>query len=98
MDQERRSAHRDRSRSSQKVIMADLSKVLLDIAKSIVDEPDKVTVEIDDDGENVNLTLNVAPDDMGKVIGRHGRIARAIRMVVKAAANKSGKKATVEIR
>ncbi|MBR6725897.1 MAG: KH domain-containing protein [Clostridia bacterium] len=78
--------------------MADLSKVLLDIAKSIVDEPDKVTVEIDDDGENVNLTLNVAPDDMGKVIGRHGRIARAIRMVVKAAANKSGKKATVEIR
>jgi len=78
--------------------MTDLSKVLLDIAKSIVDEPDKVTVEIDDDGENVNLTLNVAPDDMGKVIGRHGRIARAIRMVVKAAANKSGKKATVEIR
>ncbi len=78
--------------------MADLSKVLLDIAKSIVDEPDKVAVEIDDDGENVNLTLNVAPDDMGKVIGRHGRIARAIRMVVKAAANRSGKKATVEIR
>ena len=78
--------------------MADLSKVLLDIAKSIVDEPDKVVVEIDDDGENVNLTLNVAPDDMGKVIGRHGRIARAIRMVVKAAANRSGKKATVEIR
>ena len=70
--------------------MADLSKVLLDIAKSIVDEPDKVVVEIDDDGENVNLTLNVAPDDMGKVIGRHGRIARAIRMVVKAAANRSG--------
>ena len=78
--------------------MTDLSKVLLDIAKSIVDEPDKVIVEIDDDGENVNLTLNVAPDDMGKVIGRHGRIARAIRMVVKAAANRSGKKATVEIR
>jgi predicted RNA-binding protein YlqC (UPF0109 family) len=78
--------------------MTDLSKVLLDIAKSIVDEPDKVAVEIDDDGENVNLTLNVAPDDMGKVIGRHGRIARAIRMVVKAAANRSGKKATVEIR
>ena len=98
MDQERRSAHRDRSRSSQEIIMTDLSKVLLDIAKSIVDEPDKVVVEIDDDGENVNLTLNVAPDDMGKVIGRHGRIARAIRMVVKAAANRSGKKATVEIR
>ncbi|MBR4293151.1 MAG: KH domain-containing protein [Clostridia bacterium] len=78
--------------------MADLSKVLLDIAKSIVDEPDKVAVEMDDDGENVNLTLNVAPDDMGMVIGRHGRIARAIRMVVKAAANRSGKKATVEIR
>jgi predicted RNA-binding protein YlqC (UPF0109 family) len=78
--------------------MTDLSKVLLDIAKSIVDEPDKVAVEMDDDGENVNLTLNVAPDDMGKVIGRHGRIARAIRMVVKAAANRSGKKATVEIR
>jgi len=40
----------------------------------------------------------VDSDDMGKVIGRHGRIARAIRMVIKAAANKAGKKATVEIR
>lgn len=78
--------------------MADLKQVLLDIARSIVDKPDEVSVEQTEDGEYVTLTLSVNSDDMGKVIGRHGRIARAIRMVVKAAANKSGRKATVEIK
>lgn len=78
--------------------MADLSKILTDIARAIVDEPDKVAVEAVENGDDVILTLNVAPDDMGKVIGRHGRIAKAIRAVVKSAANKAGKRATVEIR
>lgn len=78
--------------------MADLKKVLSDIAKAIVDKKDAVSIIQIDDGDNVTLELSVAPNDMGKVIGRHGRIAKAIRMVVKAAANKSGKKVTVEIK
>ncbi|MFA6949011.1 MAG: KH domain-containing protein [Eubacteriales bacterium] len=67
------------------------------MARSIVDKPDVVNVTEDADGENVTLTLIVDPDDMGKVIGRHGRIARAIRLVMKAAANTADKKVTVEI-
>ncbi|NLK40211.1 MAG: KH domain-containing protein [Clostridiales bacterium] len=76
-----------------------LSQVLTDIARAIVDNPDsvKVTESTDSDG-NVLLVLNVAPEDVGMVIGRRGKIARAIRTVVKAAANSAGKKATVEIR
>jgi len=78
--------------------MLDLKQILTDIAKSIVDEPDEVTVLVNENGNNVVLTLSVAPNDMGKVIGRNGRIAKAIRTVMKAAANSIGKKVTVEIR
>ena len=78
--------------------MADLKKILTDIASAIVDEPSEVSVTETDDGENVTLILTVAPDDMGKVIGRHGRIAKAIRLVMKAAANTVDKKVTVEIK
>ena len=75
-----------------------LKQVLVDIAKSIVDSPDDVTVIEEQDGDDVTLILSVAPDDMGKVIGKHGKIAKAIRLVMKAAANTTGKKVTVEIR
>ena len=78
--------------------MLDLKQILTDIAKSIVDEPDEVTVLVNENGNSVVLTLSVAPNDMGKVIGRNGRIAKAIRTVMKAAANSMGKKVTVEIR
>ena len=78
--------------------MLDLKQILTDIAKAIVDEPDEVTVIQDENGNSVVLTLSVAPKDMGKVIGRNGRIAKAIRTVMKAAANADGKKVTVEIR
>jgi len=78
--------------------MAELDTILANVAKAIVDHPDSVAVTKTEDGDNVTLVLSVDSDDMGKVIGRHGRIARAIRMVIKAAANKAGKKATVEIR
>jgi len=78
--------------------MLDLKQILIDIAKSIVDEPDEVTVVQDENGSNIVLTLSVAPKDMGKVIGRNGRIAKAIRTVIKAAANAEGKRVTVEIR
>ena len=78
--------------------MLDLKEVWCDMARAIVDEPDMVSVKEETNGDTVTLTLNVAPDDMGLVIGRHGRIAKAIRSVMKAAANKTGKRVNVEIR
>lgn len=79
--------------------MADLKETLIGIAQAIVDHPEQVTVsESNEDKSNIDLVLSVAPDDMGMVIGRHGRIAKAIRTVMKAAASGSGKKVNVEIR
>ncbi len=78
--------------------MADLKETLTGIVKAIVDHPDQVTVTEEVSGSCIDLTLNVAPEDMGMVIGRHGRIAKAIRTVIKAAASGSGKKVNVEIR
>ena len=78
--------------------MINLQETLLNIAKAIVDSPDEVKVTQEEDEKTVTLTLSVAPDDMGMVIGRHGRIAKAIRTVIKAAATPSGKKVNVEIR
>ena len=78
--------------------MADLKETLTGIAKASVDSPDEVTVEETVDEHSVDLVLSVAADDMGMVIGRHGRIAKAIRTVMKAAATGSGKKVNVEIR
>lgn len=76
----------------------DLKLVLTDIARAIVDTPDSVTVTEEVNGDEVKLTLSVAEDDTGMVIGRHGKIANAIRSVMKAAANRDGKHVTVEIR
>ena len=78
--------------------MINLQETLLDIAKAIVDSPDEVKVEQTEDDKLITLTLTVAPDDMGMVIGRHGKIAKAIRTVMKAAANTCNKKVNVEIR
>lgn len=78
--------------------MTNLQQTLLDIAKAIVDSPDEVKVSVEEDEHNISLVLTVAPDDMGMVIGRHGRIAKAIRTVVKAAAVSSGKRVNVDIR
>ena len=75
----------------------DLKLVLTNIARAIVDSPDAVTVTENVDGDNVELILTVAEDDTGMVIGRHGRIAKAIRQIMKAAANTCGKRVTVEI-
>ncbi len=76
----------------------DLKQILTDIARAIVDTPDAVNVIENVDGDNVELTLVVAEDDTGMVIGRHGKIAKAIRQVMKAAANTCGKHVTVEIK
>ncbi|MBR6351320.1 MAG: KH domain-containing protein [Firmicutes bacterium] len=68
------------------------------IARSLVDTPDAVEVrELPAKGDTQVIELKVAPDDMGKVIGKHGRIANALRTVVKAAAVKQNKKVVVEI-
>ena len=67
------------------------------IAKSLVDEPDAVVVESREEGDTVVISLSVAPSDMGKVIGRQGRIAKAIRTVVKAASVREDKKYMVDI-
>ena len=67
------------------------------LAKKLVDEPEQVDVQRVDDNKSVRIELRVAPDDMGKVIGKQGRIAKAIRTVVKAASLKEDKKVNVEI-
>ena len=75
----------------------ELKQILTDIARAIVDTPDAVNVVENVDGDNVELILTVAEDDTGMVIGRHGKIAKAIRQIMKAAANTCGKHVTVEI-
>ena len=77
--------------------MMELKQVLTDIARAIVDNPDAVNVDETVNGDDVELVLTVAEGDTGMVIGRHGRIAKAIRQVMKAAANTCGKRVTVEI-
>ena len=67
------------------------------LARELVDDPDSVSVTESSDQRGVLLTVRVAPDDMGKVIGRAGRTARAIRTVVRAAATRKGIGARVDI-
>ena len=76
----------------------DLKQTLIDIARAIVDTPDSVNVEETVNGDDVTLVLSVADDDTGMVIGRHGKIAKAIRQIMKVAAIKCGKHVTVEIK
>ena len=74
-----------------------MKDLLLYIARNLVDDPEAVSVtEIQGDQE-LTLELRVAPDDMGKVIGRQGRIAKEIRTIIKAVAQRDGRKVTVEI-
>jgi len=67
------------------------------IARSLVDNPEQVDVQRVEEDDAIIIELRVAPDDMGKVIGKQGRIAKAIRTVVKAASLKEDKRVTVEI-
>ncbi|MBN7772095.1 KH domain-containing protein [Clostridium aminobutyricum] len=72
-------------------------KLVEAIAKSLVDDPDAVEVKEVEGKQAIVIELRVAPNDMGKVIGKQGRIAKALRTVVKAAATKANKKVVVEI-
>lgn len=67
------------------------------IAKALVENPDEVVVTEREEGKNITVELHVAASDMGKVIGKQGRIAKAIRSVVKAASSKDNKRVDVEI-
>lgn len=75
----------------------DYKQILTDIARALVDSPDAVNVVETVEENDVKLLLTVAPDDTGMVIGRHGKIAKAIRSVMKVAGNREGKHVTVEI-
>ncbi|MEG2870839.1 MAG: KH domain-containing protein, partial [Clostridium sp.] len=74
-----------------------MKKLVEVIAKALVDNPDEVLVTESVKDDEIVLELSVASSDMGKVIGKQGRIAKAIRSVVKAAASKEDKKVIVEI-
>ncbi len=77
--------------------MSQLEELLLFLARSVVEEPERVEVEGTEDESRVDLELRVAEDDMGRVIGRHGRTIKAIRTVVRAASVNVGKKVSVEL-
>ena len=74
-----------------------MTKLVEAIAKSLVDRPENVEVTETTTRQGTVVQLKVDPDDMGKVIGKQGRIAKALRVVVKAAATRDNKKVTVEI-
>ena len=74
-----------------------MKQVLYDIVKSIVNNPDKVVIDEKVNGDTTVLNLMVDESDLGKVIGKQGRIAKAIRTVVKAAASREDKHVVVEI-
>ncbi len=67
------------------------------IARSLVDEPEQVEVTMIEGEKSTILELKVAEDDIGKVIGKHGRIAKAVRTILSAASSKSGKRFVLEI-
>jgi predicted RNA-binding protein YlqC (UPF0109 family) len=71
--------------------------VLEFVAKSIVDDPDSVRIETERDRRGLTLRLHVAPDDMGKVIGRRGRVAQSIRTLVRATGAREGAEVNVDI-
>ena len=74
-----------------------MKELLPYIARSLVQHPDQVTVTEVENGDELTLELRVAPEDMGKVIGRQGRIAKEIRTVVRSYAQRTGAKVSVDI-
>jgi uncharacterized protein len=74
-----------------------MSELLAYLARELVDDPDAVRVETEDREDGVVLVLHVAEGDVGKVIGRNGRIARALRTLVRAASPRDGRRVFVEI-
>lgn len=78
--------------------MERLESLLLFLARSLVDEPEEVEVSANEEDSQVELELRVAPDDVGRVIGRQGRVVKSIRTVMRASAAKLGKRVSVEVK
>ena len=74
-----------------------MKELLTYVAQNLVEHPDQVSVTETESGGETVLELRVAPEDMGKVIGRQGRIAKEIRTLIRSAAQKAGKHVSVEI-
>ncbi|MBV1758318.1 MAG: KH domain-containing protein [Dethiosulfatibacter sp.] len=74
-----------------------MGELVLYIAKSLVDNPDAVSINEVEGSQSLVIELKVAPEDMGKIIGKQGRIAKALRTLVKAAATKDNKRVIIEI-
>jgi predicted RNA-binding protein YlqC (UPF0109 family) len=79
-----------------RVPAATAQAVLEYVVRSIVDDPDSVEIDLDEDGRRPALNVHVAPGDMGRVIGKRGRVAQSIRTVVRAAASRDGVEVEVE--
>jgi len=79
-------------------MMLDLKQLLTDMVAAIIDNPNEISVVEYDEDDNIRFELSVSEDDMGKVIGKHGKNARAIRTIMKNAANSIGKRVTVDIK
>ncbi len=67
------------------------------IAKSLVEDPTKVTVVLTEEGEHVRIELSVAKEDMGRIIGKGGRVANSIRTLLRVAAAREGKRASLDV-
>jgi len=80
-----------------RVVGASARAVLTYVAKAIVDDPDAVVVEAEERGRSLTLRVHAAPDDLGRLIGRRGRVAQSIRAVVRAAGARDGVDASVDI-
>jgi len=78
--------------------MERLESLLLFLARSLVEKPEEVEVTAREEDSRVELELKVAPDDVGRVIGRHGRVVKAIRTVARASSAKLGKRVSVEVK
>ncbi len=74
-----------------------MQELIVCIAKSLVDQPDEVNVTLTEEEDTVAIELSVAPEDLGKVIGKQGRTARAMRSLLSAAAAKFDKRSRLEI-
>jgi predicted RNA-binding protein YlqC (UPF0109 family) len=77
--------------------VSELENLVLVLARSLVEDPEKVEVSATESDSRVDLEIRVAPEDMGKIIGRGGRTIRAIRTVAKAASVRVGKRVSVEV-
>ena len=74
-----------------------MKDLLLYIAQNLVEHPEQVSVTEVENGDELTLQLRVAPEDMGKVIGRQGRIAKEIRTLIRSVAQRTGQRVSVEI-